>query len=580
MADQTGLGSTGMDLTKVNPYGATDEQLKEIQDALKQNITSLQNRYAQPNWFKVAAGFAKPQLGGFLASLGSASEALGENVEKQREIEIPVAQMRSQLAQSNLMLSKRKEVSDDIAKWKTDHKGQLPPPDLIAEWAARSPDLPAVQAMADQQNRAREQQELQIRSQENALRAAQLNRELGITVPGAGSIESPSTVTGGPSGNVPPTGDSLTAVVGKSNTGARLNAEQQALQNLGIPIISGVRTPEEQAGLRDHQDANENWVTKQGLPVARQSQHISGNAIDVDSSKLTSQQKQILEALGYSQPLPNDPNHWQKSAGSSAEEGLSKKVVLPTSVSDSPLLNPVALQSGAQAKTNEQREKIYSSLYEDSVSATSPETQSTLKSNIDIIKNILTNPQTRAIADQTVNPIGRQTGVIGALAKAIDTGIGINIQNIFGQIKLPVNDAMLASQTEEQKKIFSALNLANSNINSIVQTQRSINPNAVSNMELGSVKITATDPRVNFTDTMLYAALQLDLSNDMRTEVHQVVEDLLNNRDPKYQINPNSQTRLADAYNSPRVKEITDKYSNEFKALNRSFVKGVSSRKK
>jgi hypothetical protein len=158
MADQTGLGSTGMDLTKVNPYGATDEQLKEIQDALKQNITSLQNRYAQPNWFKVAAGFAKPQLGGFLASLGSANEALGENVEKQREIEIPVAQMRSQLALGQSMLSKRKEVSDDIAKWKTDHKGQLPPPDLIAEWAARSPDLPAVQAIVDQQKSSLEQQ--------------------------------------------------------------------------------------------------------------------------------------------------------------------------------------------------------------------------------------------------------------------------------------------------------------------------------------------------------------------------------------------------------------------------------------
>jgi hypothetical protein len=139
---------------------------------------------------------------------------------------------------------------------------------------------------------------------------------------------------------------------------------------------------------------------------------------------------------------------------------------------------------------------------------------------------------------------------------------------------------MLASQTEKQKQLVAALNFANSNINSIIQNQRSINPNAVSNMELGSVKLTATDPKVNFTDTMLYAVVQLDLSNDMRTEVHQAVEDLLNNKDPKYQINPNSQTRLADAYNSPRVKEITDKFSKEFAELNRSFSKGVKSRKK
>jgi hypothetical protein len=359
MADQTGLGSIGVDMTKINPYKASDEQLQTINDALEKNITALQNRYAQPNWFKVAAGFAKPQLGGFLASLGSANEALGENVEKQREIEIPVAQMRSQLALGQSMLSKRKEVSDDIAKWKTDHKGQLPPPDLIAEWAAQSPDLPAVAAMAEQQKSAREQQRLQIDAQENALRAAELNRQYGITIPGMGTIESPSTVTGGPSGNVPPTGDSLTAVVGKSNTGARLNAEQQALQSLGIPIISGVRTPEEQAALRDHKDANGKWVTKQGLPVADNSQHTIGNAFDVDPS-MTSQQKQILEALGYSRPFPNDPNHWQKGEGSSAE-GEPKKAPKVLSSGDTAFsqLNTPSDTAALRKQTDEQINATY-----------------------------------------------------------------------------------------------------------------------------------------------------------------------------------------------------------------------------
>jgi hypothetical protein len=89
-------------LGNINPAEMPEEALQKYRDVLDEQVGKLQNRYNSPNWFKVAAGFAKPQLGGFLASLGSASEAMGENVEQQREQEVPIAQMKVQMEQANM----------------------------------------------------------------------------------------------------------------------------------------------------------------------------------------------------------------------------------------------------------------------------------------------------------------------------------------------------------------------------------------------------------------------------------------------------------------------------------------------
>lgn len=73
-----------------NQYGEYQNQLKEIHDKLEQ-------RYANPNWFDIAAGFAKPQLGGFIASLGSANEAMAKNVEQQRAQQMPLAALKVEM---------------------------------------------------------------------------------------------------------------------------------------------------------------------------------------------------------------------------------------------------------------------------------------------------------------------------------------------------------------------------------------------------------------------------------------------------------------------------------------------------
>ena len=123
MADQKPLPlSLATDPSRINPTGASPEDLSEYQKSLDSQIKALEQRYANPNYFKVAAGFLKPQLGGFFASLGSASEAMGENVEQQRAAELPIAQMRSQLAQSKILTGQNKTQSDEFEAWRLSKK--------------------------------------------------------------------------------------------------------------------------------------------------------------------------------------------------------------------------------------------------------------------------------------------------------------------------------------------------------------------------------------------------------------------------------------------------------------------------
>lgn len=122
MADQKQNYSFAGDLSKINPAELPASDIEAYKQTLEEQIQALKQRYAQPNWFKVAAGFAKPQLGGFLASLGSASEALAENVEQQRAQELPIAQMKLQVQQANMMLGQKQKQNEIFQQWKSSGK--------------------------------------------------------------------------------------------------------------------------------------------------------------------------------------------------------------------------------------------------------------------------------------------------------------------------------------------------------------------------------------------------------------------------------------------------------------------------
>ena len=143
MAEKT----PGLDPSNINFYGADPADTQAYQDALKASVTALEQRYAQPNWFNVAAGFLKPQLGGFGASLGSASQALGENIEKQRESALPLAQMRAQLAASKIAMGQKKTVADMLADRKP---GDPLTPEFVREVTAIAPGSSVALSLKDE----------------------------------------------------------------------------------------------------------------------------------------------------------------------------------------------------------------------------------------------------------------------------------------------------------------------------------------------------------------------------------------------------------------------------------------------
>ena len=160
---------SGLDLSKTNLYGTNNDQLQVLQNAQQDVLKGLESRYAQPNLWKVAAGFAKPQLGGFMASFGSAAEAMGENLEQQRAMGLPIAQMKAQIAQSNLILDKRQKVNKMLSDWSTDNPDKPMPSALLTEASKIDPENPAVKAQIDQVKRSQEQQTLSASQQQQQL---------------------------------------------------------------------------------------------------------------------------------------------------------------------------------------------------------------------------------------------------------------------------------------------------------------------------------------------------------------------------------------------------------------------------
>jgi len=91
-----------------------------------------------------------------------------------------------------------------------------------------------------------------------------------------------------------------------STTGTQGTAAQVA-SSLGVPIISGDRDWDKQYNLY----LNSKKPGYSGPPVAfpGYSQHETGNAIDV--GPITADQRQKLIDAGFTQPVPNDKNHWE-----------------------------------------------------------------------------------------------------------------------------------------------------------------------------------------------------------------------------------------------------------------------------
>lgn len=239
-------GGLATDLSKVNLYGARDEDVNEYQKSLQDSINALQQRYAQPNWFNVAAGFFKPQLGGFAASLGSASEALGQNVEREREAQLPIAQMRSQLALSKIAMGQNRTAADLVKDW----EGRGSPPGEMPALAQKLESLGAsglaggIKGKIDtmRSTTASDQQALQIFYQKRAADVAAVQTQL------AGKMITPAQAAAAMreiESRTPPTTTSFSPLGGAAKPEAVpvTGTGEAALAAVPAPVAAGEKPP-------------------------------------------------------------------------------------------------------------------------------------------------------------------------------------------------------------------------------------------------------------------------------------------------------------------------------------------------
>ena len=602
--EKSGLSVFG-DSSKINPYGASQEGLQKYQDALKEGLSALEQRYSQPNYFKVAAGFAKPQLGGFLASLGSASEAMGENVENQRAQQLPIAQLKAQLSQSELLLAANKEVSKMVAERRAN---KLPiTPEFVAEIVNRAPDSQTAKALQAELQTQQKQQEITSQVQTTALQAIEAARRAGVEIdpkiyiqaglkpPGlVADTDVEDTTTGKMSREILPEASTIPGVntpstnttpgaetkVQKLPNGARVNEGQSRLSELGIPIISGVRTQEEQDALKDHKDANGKWVTKQGLPVADVSKHTSGQAIDVDSTKLTDEHRGMLKALGYKQSDPKgDPNHWELSTSQTTtpEKPKSKQVISSGEYKFNPLYTTAEaarLRSSSDEQLNTMANARFGSLEAASNPKTYRENQNALDAMIDLIKS------NSKMANKVTNPLAQQGGFLGGLLNAAEAGMGFSLSGIAGNLNVPASAAIIGSYDKDERTFYDSLNTQAAKVAQIQQSMNNVNPSSIRSGEIELYKNASVNPKTQFPNVMLYNLQYSKLNNDMLHDMYQRANKLRTNQDSDFALSPNSRTQMLDIMTSPAMVEISDKYNEKFKQLNSEFIKSIQPKKK
>jgi hypothetical protein len=576
MAEQSPL-LLATDPSKVNPAGAEPSDLENYQKSLNDQIQALETRYQQPNWWKVAAGFAKPQLGGFMASLGSASEALGENVEQQRQMALPIAQMRSQLAQSQILTGQNQKAADLYAE----HLKSGKPVDenLVGEMMRLAPEAASTKAAVAQLAAQQKKQEINVSgaeaiakiiayAQDRAIDPEPLLEQAGFSKKDISSAT--KDITSNKTEISSPTIDKTEKIITLPN-GARVNDVQSYLSSLGVPIISGVRTKEEQNALKDHKDANGHWVTAQGLPVADVSKHTSGQAVDVDTKSLTDEQRGMLKASGFKQTDPkNDPNHWEltSSATSTAKEPpVDTRQEFSSMPTTSPL-NPTTAQAKLNAEQLSQDNDKYRAEHmalREAIGPTSGLGSRAITAVNSLMQQLSYDKEDQKKEEQLLRILGvlTQGGALNAAMAAASKGLGIKTPFGGAEIAIPFDELIAKNFSGDDQAVARKIGM---NLGTLVLWQQKHTGQSLGNMPIAELTLmNSASPNVGMPlDAIRYgvskAHNQISYLHDLLNNTTQ----LMSGTHPKYKLSERDRPiQYYSAYNHPMVNDAYNNYIKE-----------------
>jgi len=511
-------------------YGAKDEDISEYQKSLDDSIKALQQRYAQPNWFNVAAGFFKPQLGGFAASLGSASEAMGQNVERERESQLPIAQMRTQLAMSKAVMGQNKQAADLVKEW----EGRGSPASQMPALAQRLEALGATGLAGGIKNKidttrattASDQQSLQIFYQKRAADVAAVQLKL------AGKLISKED-----------------AAAAMREIESRTPPAATSFTELPKPVAAA--------------------------PTAAAAAPGEGNALaDAAAAAKAIAGTTAADAAAKAVAPPAPPAAADAAAKAASEEKKAKILVKPV-INLNAETNDTEAQIAARAAKagayGKEGDEIYSYLRD----VAGPETYN---SNITPIKNALgllgygeKDPTARkaleAKANKVMNVLAGDD--FSALLKAFNTGIGINIGAATASLSAPMEAFVRARFPKSTGLQDYALDLAQNlaQASQVRQKLIGINPNTARNAELHLSD--SSSPTMNSSPiASMKNLMHLHTSIDQLRDMYNFVSDVDTGKHPEYEVAPgNDVTRIFDIVRSDGYKKIAANYLKTHKAI-------------
>ena len=547
MADNipSGLGVVGT-------YGVTDPDLQALRDAQQASITALEERYKNPNWFNVAAGFFKPQLGGFTASLGSASQAMGENLEKQRESQIPLAKMRAELAMTGIGMGKDKAASEAFAKWKATDKpmdeatysqivGLAPNSSVASAAKAAYEGEHAQQGVLSQQQTLRSAQGAQalnlvqqqfssgaISRDEYQRQLADIKSAYSPTQPvtSARPIGAPGTtptVEGAPAMGAPPTGGRMPDV---APTGSYANEGD----------LKGI------AGNVPFDAAKEIAAVKASLPTL--------NAADRATAL-----KNIAEL--------------ESGGGNRPPAAPAKKEVIPSVFGKESGLTPDQLAAAIKPQ-EELAQRRYAGLQEIGASENYQPLERAVSNQIDLINK---NKE----AAGRVSAVLSRGGPINAFLAALNEGVGISINGLSGQVRLPVETFIKANFKPEDQDL--AMTMANNYAAIALAKQKmgSVNPNSARNAELGLYA--GLTPSLHTTpNASLRALLHFKQDLDFSKAQYDDATQVMLNQHPRYARAPDDPAIFSSAMNNPGSAKLYEPFATKHSKIDEAFQKSLKAK--
>jgi hypothetical protein len=509
-------------------YGAKDEDISEYQKSLEDSIKALQQRYAQPNWFNVAAGFFKPQLGGFAASLGSASEALGQNVERERESQLPIAQMRTQLAMSKAVMGQNKQAADLVKEW----EGRNSPASQMPALAQKLEALGAtglaggIKGKIDtmRATTASDQQALQIFQTKRGTDIAAVQTQLAAKL------------------------------ISKEEAGRMID---EIMKRQPPSVTSFTELPRSELAT----DSSAKDAAAAAAPAA---------VIAAPAAAATAADA-AAKAVAPPAPAATAADAAAKAASEEKKAKILVKPVIDLNAETNDTEAKIAARAAKAGAYGKEGDEIYSYLRD----VAGPETYN---SNITPIKNALgllgygeKDPTARkaleAKANKVMNVLAGDD--FSALLKAFNTGIGINIGAATASLSAPMEAFVRARFPKSTGLQDYALDLAQNlaQASQVRQKLIGINPNTARNAELHLSD--AASPTMNSSPVAAMKNLMhLHTSVDQLRDMHNFISDVDTGKHPEYEVAPgNDVTRIFDIVRSDGYKKIAADYLKTHKAI-------------